>query len=64
MEPEYFQYLLLMLLSIGKARPQNLLLIASLVQEQLVQEVSTQEESGPELENYESKVSQYIKFSW
>lgn len=29
MEPEYFQYLLLMLLAMGKARPQNFLQLLS-----------------------------------
>jgi hypothetical protein len=48
MEPEYFQYLLLMLVSIGKARPHNLCLISSLFDSQLAKEMlSQQEEIGP-----------------
>lgn len=53
MEPEYFQYLLLMLVSIGKARPHNLCLISSFLDNQLVQEMLSQEDIGP---GYSNKV--------
>ena len=48
MEPEYFQYLLLMLVSIGKARPHNLRLVSGLLDSQLTQEMlSQQQDIGP-----------------
>lgn len=55
MEPEYFQYLLLMLVSIGKARPHNLRLISGLLDSQLAQEMlSQQQDIGP---SYSNKVN-------
>lgn len=36
MEPEYFQFLLLMLLSVGKSRPENLMLLASQIGDGLI----------------------------
>lgn len=47
MEPEYFQYLLLMLVSIGKARPNNLCLISSFLDNELVQEMLSRQDIGP-----------------
>lgn len=47
MEPEYFQYLLLMLLSIGKSRPQNFQLISGLLDNQLAREMLSQQDIGP-----------------
>ena len=36
MEPEYFQFLLLMLLSVGKSRPENLMLLANQIGDDLI----------------------------
>ena len=36
MEPEYFQFLLLMLISVGKSRPENLMLLANQIGDSLV----------------------------
>lgn len=47
MEPEYFQYLLLMLVSIGKARPHNLQLLGGLLDNQLAKEMLSQHDKDP-----------------
>ena len=44
MEPEYFQFLLLMLLSVGKSRPENLMLLANQIGDSLIK--AKQENSG------------------
>ena len=36
MEPEYFQFLLLMLISVGKSRPDNLMLLANQIGDSLI----------------------------
>ena len=36
MEPEYFQFLLLMLISVGKSRPDNLMLVANQIGNSLI----------------------------
>lgn len=46
MEPEYFQYLLLMLVSIGKTRPHNLQLVGGLLDDQLAKEILGQQDIG------------------
>ena len=47
MEPEYFQYLLMTLLSVAKARPSNLLLVATEINQELVEMArESSEESG------------------
>ena len=56
MEPEYFQYLLLMLISVGKARPHNLQLISSLMDEQLVREMLSQQDIGPSYQTTQVRV--------
>ena len=54
MEPEYFQYLLLMLVAIARGRPYNLCLVSSLVDQQLAREMlSQQHDIGP---SYKTKV--------
>ena len=49
MEPEYFQFLLLMLISVGKSRPDNLMLLANQIGDSLVRwregSASTKEEA-------------------
>ena len=64
MEPEYFQYLLLMLITIGKSRPHNLLLINDLVDGQLADEVLNRQEIGPKLESYDIKVHLLLRDYW
>ena len=48
MEPEYFQYLLLMLVSIGKAHPRNLQLVSGLICKTLAREMLNRQDIGPQ----------------
>ena len=48
MEPEYFQYLLLMLLTITKTRPENLQLVASLIGSSLLEKEGETKEKEEE----------------
>ena len=52
MEPEYYQYLMLMFLAVARSRPENLLLLAAQVGDELVGEM-TRGPSERELEKRE-----------
>ena len=60
MEPEYFQFLLLMLISVGKSRPDNLMLLANQIGDALVR---TKEETSPQQETETAKDGKETKFS-
>ena len=53
MEPEYFQFLLLMLISVGKSRPENLMLLANQIGDSLVRAREGSASSKPEAEGEE-----------
>jgi hypothetical protein len=56
MEPEYFQFLLLMLISVGKSRPDNLMLLANQIGDSLVQAREATMASKQEAEGEEKKM--------
>ena len=57
MEPEYFQYLLLLLLKIGKVRPDNLAVLATQVGQTLRQ---TAKQNGGETTDKSGLVAMFI----
>ena len=67
MEPEYFQFLLLMLISVGKSRPDNLMLLANQIGDSLVrareESASKQEAEGEEKMEFSDveRVSAFIQ---
>lgn len=65
MEPEYFQFLLLMLLSVGKSRPENLMLLASQIGDGLIREKQDQDGATEAEQNVESsdveRISAFIR---
>lgn len=60
MEPEYFQYLLLLLLKIGKARPDNLAVLATQVGETLLQTTKQDIGGGTSDKDRSSPVTMFI----
>ena len=60
MEPEYFQFLLLMLISVGKSRPENLMLLANQIGDNLIR---AKQEGSPQQDDEASKDDQEMKFS-
>lgn len=62
MEPEFFQYLLLILVSIGKARPRNLLLISALVEDKVACQILVEHnKDGEKTQGSEAEVREMFK---